>query len=183
MCEAGGTACWQFPSSAHSSSSSQTPAGRCAVWLCHHPLHSSVPFLPVLVTPMSPSNLRLQLNLEPEFFLEPPPPIGTGMVCPRETLCGAPKPLITFFLILFHPPPHSHCPKPSEPLPAPTRPHARAPTLPSPSPEYHLRVSALNSSHLPGARLQVPREEGEATARRGCEPTIQLPLGRAVHDS
>lgn len=54
----------------------------------------SVLFLPVLVTGMHPSNLRSQLNLETEIFLEPSLPIAAGMLCPSQTHCGASKPLI-----------------------------------------------------------------------------------------
>lgn len=116
-----------------------------------HLPHNSVLFLPVLVTGMHPSNLRSQLNLETEIFLEPSLPIAAGMLCPSQTHCGASKPLIpcSFLSWFTHTEGdtckcvHTHtchtrdrerdfCPKPSGSLPTHTCLRARAFTLPHP---------------------------------------------------
>lgn len=150
---------------------------------------------------MHPSNLRSQLNLETEIFLEPSLPIAAGMLCPSQTHCGASKPLIpcSFLSWFTHTEgdtckcAHTHmphqrqrerdfCPKPSGSLPTHTCLRARAFTLPSPTPEdppQNLCPQLLPSCLR--ARLQVPREE-EVAAGWGCEPATQQSLGRVAHE-
>lgn len=147
---------------------------------------------------MHPSNLRSQLNLETEIFLEPSLPIAAGMLCPSQTHCGASKPLIPCsFLSWFTHTEGDTC-KCVHTHTCHTRDRERETSALSHQGHYqHTYAYVPGHSHCPTpedppqnlcpqllpsclrARLQVPREE-EVAAGWGCEPATQPSLGRVA---